>query len=95
MSLPLRLSRAAKRDIDLAFVWYEQRKPGLGDEFLAAVEDCLETIQRHPKMYAIQTKNLRVALVGRFPYLVVYRLLHDRIRISAVVHGSRHPHWED
>ena len=96
MSLPAKFSRAAKRDIDLAFVWYEQQRPGLGDDFLAAVEECIQRIKRNPEMYAIVRKDLRVALVARFPYLIVYRLLPGRIRISAVVHGSRHPrNWKD
>ena len=96
MSLSLRLSRAAKRDVDQAFVWYERQRPGLGDEFLESVEECLERIRLRPESFALVKKDLRVALVERFPYLVVYRLLSDRIRISAVVHGSRHPrNWKD
>jgi plasmid stabilization system protein ParE len=96
MSLPLRFSRAAKRDIDLAFVWYEKQKPGLGDELLEAVEECLKRVADGPEMFAIVRLDLRVALVRRFPYLVVFRIRPDRIRISAVVHASRHPrHWKD
>jgi len=96
MSLPLKISRAASRDIDLAFVWYERQRSGLGDEFLAGVDDCIERIQRDPKSYAIVRKDLRVALVSRFPYLIVYRLLPSRIRVSAVVHSSRHPrNWKE
>ncbi|HUE69872.1 MAG TPA: type II toxin-antitoxin system RelE/ParE family toxin [Pirellulaceae bacterium] len=68
----------------------------MGDDFLDAVDECIERIKRNPAMYAIVRKDLRVALVRRFPYLVVYRLLPGRIRISAVVHGSRHPrNWKD
>lgn len=96
MSRTLRLSRAARRDVDLAFVYYEERRPGLGDEFLKAVEDCLERIKKYPESFAIVKKDLRVALVSRFPYLVVYRLTPNRIRIAAVVHGARHPrNWND
>ena len=62
MSLPLKFSRAAKRDIDVAFVWYENQRPGLGDEFLAAVDECIERIRGNPERYAIVRKDLRVAL---------------------------------
>jgi plasmid stabilization system protein ParE len=96
MSRSLRLSRAARRDIDLAFVYYEEQRPGLGDEFLAAVEDCLERIKQFPESFAIVKKDLRVALVSRFPYLVIYRLIANRIRIAAVIHASRHSrNWKD
>jgi plasmid stabilization system protein ParE len=96
MTLPLKFSRAGKRDIDLAFVWYEQQRAGLGDSFLAAIEESLEFIQRNPKGHAVVRSDLRIARVTKFPYLIVYRLLTDRIRISAVVHGARHPrYWRD
>ena len=96
MSRILRLSRAARRDVDLAFVYYEEQRSGLGDEFLVAVEDCLERIKQFPESFAIVKKDLRVSLVSRFPYLVVYRLTPNRIRVAAVVHGSRHPrNWKD
>ncbi|MEW6745699.1 MAG: hypothetical protein AB1486_23360 [Planctomycetota bacterium] len=36
MSLVVRPAAAA--DLDEAFLWYEARRPGLGGEFLSAVE---------------------------------------------------------
>ena len=42
MSLSVRL--AALADLDDAYDWYESQRPGLGDEFLAAVDDVLVAI---------------------------------------------------
>ena len=96
MSRILQLSRAAQRDIDKAFVFYERQQPGLGDGFVEAVDRCLERIKQFPESFAIIKKNLRLAMVSRFSYLVVYRITENHIRVSAVVHGSRHPrNWKD
>jgi hypothetical protein len=35
---PILVRPAAAADIDQAFLWYERRRPGLGDEFLAALQ---------------------------------------------------------
>ena len=96
MNRILQLSRAAQRDIDRAFVYYERQQPRLGDGFVEAVGECLERIKQFPESFAIVKKNLRIALVSRFPYLVLYRLTTKYIRVAAVIHGSRHPrNWKD
>lgn len=41
MSLLFRPAAAA--DLDEAFLWYERQRPGLGQEFLAAVDLMLQT----------------------------------------------------
>ena len=37
----------AELDIVRAYVWYEDRRAGLGEEFLSSVDACLESIRRH------------------------------------------------
>ena len=39
---PVVVRPAAAADIEEAFVWYEGRRPGLGDEFLAALQLALQ-----------------------------------------------------
>lgn len=53
---------AAKRDIKKAYEWYEEQRPGLGDQFLKRVEDCLRAIRRSPK--AFQPRAARLYLGG-------------------------------
>jgi hypothetical protein len=47
----LRYTDRSKDDVELAFVWYEQQRRGLGYEFLDCVESALENIISFPGMY--------------------------------------------
>ncbi|MBI3697657.1 MAG: type II toxin-antitoxin system RelE/ParE family toxin [Acidobacteria bacterium] len=82
---------AAAADIDEAFLWYERRRPGLGDEFLAAVESVRESIAAHPAMCPVIRRDTRRALVRRFPYAIFYRVYEDVIVIVACMHAKRDP----
>ena len=44
------LSPAAE-EVEEAFTWYENKKSGLGAEFLAEVEGYLEIIQNNPYLF--------------------------------------------
>ena len=39
---------AAAADIDEAFLWYENQRPGLGHDFLAAADTLINAIAEHP-----------------------------------------------
>jgi plasmid stabilization system protein ParE len=40
---------AAAADVEDAYRWYEAQRPGLGDEFLAAVSTVLESLVAYPR----------------------------------------------
>ena len=89
--MPIIVRPAAAADIDEAFLWYEGQRPGLGHEFLAAVEAARESIAAHPAMYPVIHRDTRRALVHRFPYGIFYRVYGDLIVVVACMHGSRDP----
>ena len=89
MSLPIILRLAAKVDMAEARDWYEQHKPGLGQEFLDAVDATLDRIRQSPESYAKRYKGVRPAGLRRFPYVVYYRVLDTCVEVLGVVHGSR------
>ena len=66
--MPISVRPAAATDIDEAFLWYEGQSPGLGHEFLAAVQAARESIAAHPAMYPVIHRETTRALVHRFPY---------------------------
>lgn len=93
MSYTVLLLSKARRELSLAFDWYEERQYGLGDRFAAAVMHKLSLIEKDPLRYPKRIKNYREAIVPVFPYLIVYRV-HTRSRIVAVVsifHARRAP----
>ena len=68
---------------------------GLGAEFVRSVDACFAIISRQPDIFPVVYRQTRMALLRRFPYLVIYRLFPDFVSVVAVVHGRRHPrHWK-
>lgn len=93
--MKLLLRPAAAAELEEAFRWYERQRPGLGEELLRAVDsalvDVLEQPLRHPEIH----RDVRRALVRRFPFAVFYRLLDDRLVVLAILHGGRDPRrWQ-
>jgi toxin ParE1/3/4 len=87
---------AAAADLEEAWRWYEERRQGLGDEFLAEAEAAIARILAAPLACAVAYKDRRRALLHRFPYSVVYRVLEDQIVVLAVFHAKRHPRvWRE
>lgn len=74
-----------------AFKWYEEQREGLGAEFRTAVDGTIQRIARHPESYASGYRELRHALVRRFPYAVYFRLVNDIVIVVAVMHTKRSP----
>jgi toxin ParE1/3/4 len=77
-----------------AFLWYEERRNGLGWEFKAELDAVFERLRAIPEVGPVVYRGLRRAVLRRFPYAVYYSLPPHRIAIRAVIHNRRHPkHW--
>lgn len=81
----------AEHDIQAAFEWYESQRPGLGDEFLVAVRQRLEAVRAFPESSPLIYRDVRRAVVSRFPYLVFYVVTPTRVSVLAVLHHARDP----
>jgi plasmid stabilization system protein ParE len=73
------------------FLWYEERRSGLGEEFLQEIRARLNLIEENPLRHAVVHKTARQTLVRRFPYKVFYVFENDRVEVLAVVHAKRDP----
>lgn len=92
----LEITKEAKLDIEEAWLWYEEIRTGLGEDFLLSLEATLNQLKRQPLLYEIKYKEVRVCLLKRFPYKVIYFLDNDKIIVLAVFHGHRNPEtWKD
>lgn len=82
-----------------AAVWYDKRQPFLGDEFLAAVDDALNTIRRSPESLSRMEQysgplDIRRILLKRFPYAVMVLCRPEETVVVAVAHTRRRPlYW--
>ena len=82
---------AAEADVAEAFEWYEQRSPGLGLEFLRAVDVTFAIIARTPEIFPTLQKDIRRARLRRFPYGVFFVERSGTISVLAVMHAHRDP----
>lgn len=48
MPVKLIIAPEDQDDVDEAYCWYEDRRPGLGEEFLGCVDACIQAICRMP-----------------------------------------------
>jgi len=81
----------AEADILDACKWYNGQKEGLGLEFFDEVVTTVERIEDHPVAYNLVHKNVRRAVVRRFPYYIIYTVAGDQIQLIACLHASRSP----
>lgn len=87
-----RLREEVVQDLTEAADWYDERRPGLGLRFLAAVEDTLAKIEENPRLYRSLYQDFRRALLPRpFPYQVYFRIQDEFVDIYAVLHMARDP----
>jgi toxin ParE1/3/4 len=81
----------AAREVQEAFDWYEGRSEGLGLEFLRAADACLAGVRRNPSAFPKVHKEVRRALIRKFPYALFYIIEEDRIVVVACFHAKRDP----
>ena len=85
------MSELAKADVRGARRWYDDRRAGLGDEFLADLHNTLNKIAAHPNGFARVASDVRSLSLNRFPYVVYYRDLTECVVVLAVLHAHRDP----
>ena len=88
-SKPVEYLPAALLDLDESAAWYEEKEPGVGEQFHAAVRLTLQKIRRHPQLGTPRRRNSRKWRVAGFPYSVVYREELKSIVVVAIAHAKR------
>jgi len=91
MAFRLKFSARALREIGEAQEWYELQSPGLGEEFIAAMELQLKRLEQAPLLYAEIIPRVRRALLPRFPYGLFYAVRGNLVHILAVLRDARNP----
>ena len=87
----LSFRKEAEFDIGSSFDYYEEKREGLGHDFLLCVEEALGKLRRNPLIYPLIYKKLRRIPIRRFPYRLFYLVIGDRIIITAVFHARKDP----
>jgi plasmid stabilization system protein ParE len=87
----VQVRRAAELDIAEAQVWYESQRPGLGLEFHLQISRILAVFSQTPRIYPVLRRNVRRALIRRFPYLLWYRVVGETVTVLACTHARQNP----
>jgi plasmid stabilization system protein ParE len=96
MTPRLVVRRAVEADIADAALWYEQRAPGLGAEFLRAADVTLAEVARMPERFPAVYRESRRALLRRFPYAIYFVATPAQVSVIACMHARRDPRmWEE
>jgi toxin ParE1/3/4 len=82
----------AERELDEAEAWYDERRPGLGLEFLDEVGVVLARIDVDPAQFPKTRSGVRRALLRRFPFAIYFidDDATDRV-VLAVLHQATSP----
>lgn len=92
MSFVVRKLPLAEQDALDAAIWYEQRQPGLGEEFLDEVDRAVRALSESAMHHRIRFADVRRAPIRRFKFYGIYYIVRDEeIWILAIFHGRRHP----
>jgi plasmid stabilization system protein ParE len=81
----------AEADLNEAFRWYENKRPGLGHEMIAEAGLAISRIAENPLRPRILYRDTRRVVLRRFPYVVLYIARGDRVFVLAVLHERRNP----
>jgi toxin ParE1/3/4 len=89
---PVAFSKLAKREIDAAAQWFEDRKEGLGKQFYQQVDEAAEKIERNPEGFQKVHQDMhRVGLRQFTEWALYFRILTDGSLVIACISGKRHP----
>ena len=79
----------AEADLQKAWSWYEDRRPGLGDELLAEVRSAIHQLGIDPERRPFYYRDFRRVLTRRFPFKLYYRVEDNRVIVFRILHGKR------
>ncbi len=92
MNFVVRKLPLAEQDALEAAIWYEERQPGLGGEFLDEVDRAVRELSDSALHNRIRFADVRRAAVRRFKfYGIYYTVREDEVWVLAIFHGRRHP----
>jgi plasmid stabilization system protein ParE len=87
-------SQAARTELIAAQDWYEDEASGLGRRFRHAVDALVVRMSNNPRQFPVVFRNVRRALLRRFPYSLFFVVEGDAVVVIACFHASRNPlHW--
>ena len=90
MAFKLIIQEKADFEIIAAYLYYEEKQPGLGDIFLAQLDFYFNWIKTYPLHFAEKSPPFREAILKRFPFAIIYEVTENEVIIYSVFNT-----WQD
>jgi len=71
--------------------WYEKQQLGLAAQFNIEFNATLDKLAETPFIYPARYRDVRRAVLHRFPFLVWYRIQNSSVTVLACTHGKADP----
>ena len=82
----------AYQEIENARDYYENNQINLGTSFTNEVFSILEILESNPLLFPVKFKNIREAVIKKFPFVVIFEVLpNNEIIVLSVFHFRRNP----
>ncbi|MEZ4995200.1 MAG: type II toxin-antitoxin system RelE/ParE family toxin [Saprospiraceae bacterium] len=81
----------AEADLDEAYQYFEQQKSRLGFQLLEDLTEVLELLENNPLLFQKVYGEKRRAVIRRFGYNVIYKVVDADVYVLAIMDGSRDP----
>ncbi len=93
MSSKVSFHEAAEGELNEAADFYDLVSPELGRLFIDEVQRTVGKIAEFPESAPLIRGHIRKKTIAKFPYLVIYSIHSDEIRILAIAHQRRRPFY--
>lgn len=74
-----------------AVEYYESQLPGLSVKFETELDGIIKKIVSNPLLFPNKFKKYREVPLKKFPFVVVYEIVGDRVVIVSIFHSKRNP----
>jgi len=91
MKCSLEIKDEANLEIIEAYLYYEEKRTGLGEEFLEHLESYFDRIKNNPKHFPQKRNPYREAFIKRFPFLIIYEIKKDIVIVYSVFNTWQNP----
>ena len=71
--------------------YYESKQKDLGLKFILNWETAMVHLKEAPLLYQKKHKGLRTIKINKFPYLLVFEIIENKIYIFRLTHSKRNP----
>lgn len=92
MTTEVRVRPEAQIEFNQSIDWYEDRRRGLGQQFVKSIDLAIHSIAETPEQSAFVHRDVRCKSVKGFPYQIFYRVLDQKIiEVISIFHVRQHP----